>query len=254
MLKIKKIEIGEGCPKICIPIMGKTFRDMQKDVNELAKPFYNDVHIVEWRADYYDYIANENELAAVLRLLNESLKKKIILFTLRTKKEGGVMEIEPDLYYDIIERAINSGLADVVDIELSADEYAIKKLVKLANEKDVKVLMSYHDFEKTPPSAAIIKKLCAMQKFGADITKAALMPKTLTDVVTVFETMTLMKDCYADKPFVVISMGNLGTLTRIAGETFGSSITFASLAAQSAPGQLSYADLRNTLSMLSGKR
>ena len=42
--------------------------------------------------------------------------------------------------------AIESGLVDMIDIELMIGDKEIKDLVKLAHKNDVVVLMSNHDF------------------------------------------------------------------------------------------------------------
>jgi len=54
----------------------------------------------------------------------------------------------------------------------------------------------------------------------------------------------------ANRPIVTISMGKLGLVSRIAGSTFGSAITFGTAGTASAPGQLDSANLKNILDVL----
>ena len=42
-----------------------------------------------------------------------------------------------------------------------------------------------------------------------------------------------------------MAMGDIGKVTRVAGQVFGSSLSFGAVGKTSAPGQLSIADLRN---------
>lgn len=55
---------------------------------------------------------------------------------------------------------------------------------------------------------------------------------------------------HAKKPIVTMSMSGLGAVSRIAGEPFGSAITFGSAGKASAPGQIPVEDLRKVLEIL----
>jgi 3-dehydroquinate dehydratase-1 len=77
-----------------------------------------------------------------------------------------------------------------------------------------------------------------MQDCGADITKAAVMPQNEQDVLEVLKATLAMKQQYADRPFITMSMGRLGAITRLAGGLTGSALTFATAGRASAPGQL----------------
>ena len=63
-----------------------------------------------------------------------------------------------------------------------------------------------------------------------------------------------MKERYADRPYITMSMGKLGLVSRISGELTGSAVTFGSASAASAPGQLPVGELRTILSLLAGKK
>lgn len=68
--------------------------------------------------------------------------------------------------------------------------------------------------------------------------KLAVMPESESDVFSLLEVAALMRDTYAEIPFIALSMGELGATTRICGGEFGSVITFAAGQKVSAPGQL----------------
>ena len=91
-----------------------------------------------------------------------------------------------------------------------------------------------------------------MEKSGADILKIAVMPHGFGDVAAIMEaTNDMRKEC--EKPLVSMAMGSIGSISRIAGENFGSSITFGTVGAASAPGQFPIGDLRTLLAALHQK-
>ena len=85
----------------------------------------------------------------------------------------------------------------------------------------------------------IINRLCKMQDLGADLPKIAVMPNTSEDVVTLLAATEEMHTKYAKQPIITMSMGALGLVSRLSGETFGSALTFGAAKAASAPGQIS---------------
>ena len=89
-----------------------------------------------------------------------------------------------------------------------------------------------------------------MQKCGVDITKAAVMPKSEADVLTLLGASVEMKQNYADRPFITMSMGRLGAVSRLAGSLTGSAVTFATAGQASAPGQLAAAQIAGVLAQL----
>ena len=83
---VRNVAIGEGIPKICVPIVGKT----REEIVEAAKnilPIGADV--VEWRVDWYEDIFDFEKVEETAKQLREVLGEMPILFTFRTSKEGG---------------------------------------------------------------------------------------------------------------------------------------------------------------------
>ena len=92
---VRNVKIGEGIPKICVPIVGVTKEDI---INE-AKTFESiPVDVVEWRADWFEHVFEIEKVKEVLVELRMVLKDTPLLFTFRTSKEGGEKAIEPDVY------------------------------------------------------------------------------------------------------------------------------------------------------------
>jgi len=76
------------------------------------------------------------------------------------------------------------------------------------------------------------------------------MPKDAGDVLTLLEATHIMKEKYADRPIITMSMAGAGVISRLSGEIFGSALTFGAAHKPSAPGQVAVAELRQTLSLL----
>jgi 3-dehydroquinate dehydratase-1 len=179
---------------------------------------------VEYRIDSF----RNTDLKHCKEVINfgNSLGLKAIL-TVRAPWEGGKKEI-PDRvkYYEEL-----TPLADVVDIELKAPEREeVKNIVKNACKK---LILSYHDFEKTPCNEEIERIFSEMVANGADVAKVSFYAKNYSDVQRLL--------CIAAKqpiPTIAISMGEKGKISRIAGFAFNSIITYCALEKPFAPGQL----------------
>ena len=77
---VRNIPIGEGRPKICVPIVGKTVTEILDSARQiLSLP----ADVVEWRADHYDDVCKTDKLLDTARALREILGEKPILFTFR---------------------------------------------------------------------------------------------------------------------------------------------------------------------------
>ena len=111
-------------------------------------------------------------------------------------------------------------------------------------------MASSHDFEKTPNVGEMVDRLCRMQKAGADLLKIAVMPCDPGDVLTLLAATWQMKECYATQPVITMAMGGSGVVSRMAGEIFGSALTFGSAGQASAPGQVDVGELKGVLRLL----
>ena len=139
---------------------------------------------------------------------------------------------------------------DAVDVEYFRDRASIEKILAVAKEHGVTVIMSNHDFDKTPSFDEITGRLMGMKKLGADVAKLACMPNSAKDVLTLLSATEAVKSQYPDEPIITMSMGKLGAISRISGEIFGSALTFGSAKKASAPGQLEVTTLQQILRAL----
>jgi 3-dehydroquinate dehydratase I len=249
IIKVKNLLIGEGMPKICVPLSGMTEEEI---LFQLSLAFKDPCDILEWRADFYLASSDMNQWKPMLAKIRSKTKKPLI-FTLRSESEGGQSSLRRSDALALLRDVCEQGDVDFVDIELfeedgSLDEAKIEFLVETAHSNNKKVILSNHDFDKTPDKDAIIKRLQAMERLGADLPKVAYMPLTKEDVDTLLDAARIVSTNYMHKPFVAISMGEIGKQSRISGGAYGSAITFAAPPSPSgqtatAPGQIKAAEL-----------
>ncbi len=251
-LNVGNIILGEGLPKICIPLTGKDRTELSSEIRALeGKPF----DLVEWRADYMMAAMKGSSFwevtRAVLNVLGliKSLIEKPVLFTVRTAGEGGRAAVTAEDYFFINRMVVDSGMADLIDVEAFICEGTdmVSEFIKYAHNNEQAVLLSNHDFEKTPSLEELISKYVDMTNAGGDIVKLAVMPHEEDDVARMLSAAAYMNEEHPGVPLIAISMGQLGMSSRICAGQFGSVMTFASGNDASAPGQIDAETLQGYL-------
>lgn len=244
---INNITIGDGIPKICVPMVGETEAELLEEA-ALLKTL--DLDVVEWRVDFFEDLEKTDDVKAVLAKIRAGLGNIPLLFTIRSAKEGGRRKVSEEYYLALNKAVAKTGMVDLIDVELFSGEPVIRPLIDAAHANDVYVILSNHDFSKTPAKEEIISRLCKEQELGADILKIAVMPANSADVLTLMDATNTMKERFAERPMITMSMGGKGVISRLAGENFGSALTFGAAKKASAPGQIAAAELRRILTLL----
>lgn len=246
-VRVRNLVLGDGNPKICVPLIAHTYSELENALAEVSGCGYD---LVEFRSDFYF-----EEEAPALDLIRRTVLDHPLLYTLRTKEEGGEIEISDDAYRERILMA--SDMADMADVQLSrlhthtGNRQLHSDLIDRLHAVGTKVVLSWHDFDRTPKCEAMVEMMQAMQEEGGDISKIAVMPATRMDVCELIRASVVMLEEKADRPFITMSMGSLGRVTRYACAFTGSCITFGMAGASSAPGQIP-ADRLRSLFALSG--
>lgn len=247
VIQIKSVKIGEGAPKVIVPLMGRTEHELMAEISAV-KALGPDM--IEWRADVFTDVDDLEAVQAMIIKISQQLAAIPFLFTFRSHKEGGNKKITDQQYVDLLSIAIDSKLVDLIDIELFFKESIVKSLIKEAQRNQVYTILSNHDFSVTPAKAELLSRLQKMQTLGADIPKLAVMPNSTQDVLTLLEVTNTMKTIDDNLPVITMAMGKLGLISRLSGEIFGSAATFASGEQASAPGQIAIADLKSVLAVI----
>lgn len=245
-LTIKNRIIGEGKPLVCVPVMEHNREEIIREITYLTQ---SSADMIEWRVDAFEDFLNYNAVREILEAVKPLLDRKLFLYTFRTKQQGGKAEIEEERLNDLHDLAIESGCVDFIDLEFFAEAHSLKKIRKMQSQ-GVHVIASHHDFEETPTPEVMQMLLEKMCVGGADIVKLAVMPKTRKDVLNLLEVTGRFEEENADTPIITMSMGKLGSISRLCGETFGSCVTFGTHKTASAPGQFEMKQLAEVLDMI----
>ena len=244
-VKVDRVTIGEGRPKIIVPITGRTAEEILLEAHQARK---SPCDIVEWRIDLFEAVKIDGAVANLPHQIRDMVQKPLLI-TFRSVLEGGALELPVEEYYILYRNIILNGSVDLIDLELSMPEYIVLGLKNIAYLNNVKVIMSYHNFTETPTKHILLQTLREMQEKGANIAKIAVMPQSANDVLMLLAT-THKASQELEIPLLTIAMGELGKISRFTGELFGSAATFASLENTSAPGQLPLRTMRDLQDLL----
>jgi len=153
--------------KIAIPIFQK---DKDSVLNSAKDYIERGADILELRID-----ALTNPNTKIVKQIIEEINFPTII-TNRIASEGGSFKGSEEERVAILREC--SDLADYVDIELQTD----LKYINSIKDSGVNTIVSFHDFEKTPPIDDLLAIVKQEKKLG-DIAKIAVMPETLEDTI-----------------------------------------------------------------------
>ena len=141
--------------------------------------------------------------------------------------------------------AIAAGAA-YVDVELEAKEPYREEIIAEARKQGCRVIISFHDHEKTPDRQTLSAIVAESFRKGADIVKIACAVWSERDNARL---LGLLDD---SGKIVVIGMGKKGRITRVVAPLLGSPFTFASLieGRETAEGQIDKAALASLMETL----
>jgi 3-dehydroquinate dehydratase-1 len=147
---------------------------------------------------------------------------------------------------DILIAAIGAGAA-YVDVEIESPDWFKEKVVEASRKAGCQVIVSYHDYDRTPPPAELRAIVDRCFDDGADIAKVACQADSQADSARLLGLLD------RDSPVIALGMGPAGRITRVAGPLLGAPFTFASRQAgsETAPGQIDAARLKSILALIS---
>ena len=243
IIRIKGYEIGAGKPMVCVPVVAPDAKGILSSAKRILDA---GIRMVEWRVDLFAGIADPQQVMDVLEALRPLFADRILLFTIRTAKQGGQAELPEKDIIRLNETAASTGVPDLVDLEFFEATKPQREIRRL-QERGVKVIASHHDFTSTPEDVILRMLMDQMNRGGADIAKLAVMPQNVQDTLRLLQFTADTKQKYPDMPLVTMAMGGTGVLSRLCGELTGSCITFGAIGDVSAPGQLQAGDLQTVL-------
>lgn len=244
-IRIRDVELGAGRTKTMVSLIEATPDAVLSRARLLGGMHHVDA--VEFRLDHLA-ARDPKTVATMMRPVADAIRGKPLVVTFRTKDEGGEQAITPADYAALYDAVVDSGAGDVIDVQAALlDTPAVAAMKARAQKAGRRVILSHHDFEKTPSVDAMVALLQRQQVLGADICKLAVMPHDPGDVLRLLEATWVMRRDHADRPLITMAMGGVGAVSRLAGETFGSALSFGTVGDSSAPGQVDVADLRSTI-------
>jgi len=218
--------------KTCISIAEKNPAKLKKILNVSLKKS----ELVEIR---FDFLKPE-QIPIVLESIKKDLKK--IVCTLRPKKEGGRFEGNEKERISIL-KLIAEYNPFLIDVEFSTMKKN-KELAKYLKRTKSELLISEHDFKKTPKTLELKNKLKQMSKFSKNI-KIVTTAKTTDDATRILE----IYNKRGNLNLIAFAMGDSGRMSRILCLYLGSPYTYVSLGKPVAPGQFSVDEVKKIINI-----
>ena len=217
-----------GRERICAVVAGTTAREMRVDLLRGLKA----TRTVEVRLDY---LRNVLEREAFLRWLSHTKLRSTVIATCRTRLAGGLFRGNRKTQLEILAQAVRAG-CNWCDLEIeTADHIAPANLRRALYP--ARLLISYHDFRRTPSGLpGIVRRL---ERAGGDAVKIAAGCNSIHDSVKIAGISR------ARGNRVAVPMGEMGLAGRILALRAGSALAYAAVEQTTAPGQLSLQNMKH---------
>ena len=190
-----------------------------------------------------DFLKME-QVPIALEIIKKDLNR--IVCTLRPKTEGGKFSGTEKERISII-KLIAEYNPFLLDIEYNTLKKN-KELLKYLKTTKTKLLVSWHDFKKTPKSIELKNQINQMSKFSSNVKIVSTAKST--------EDATRMLELYNKKGknnLISFAMGDAGRISRILCLYLGSPYTYVSLGKAVAPGQFSVDEVNKIINLKKSK-
>ncbi|HFV3059448.1 TPA: type I 3-dehydroquinate dehydratase [Streptococcus pneumoniae] len=221
--------------KLIVSVMPRSLEEAQA----LDATRYLDADIIEWRADCLP----KEAILQVAPAIFEKFAGRELVFTLRTRSEGGEIDLSPEEYIHLIKEVAQFYQPDYIDFEYYSYKDVFEEMLDFPN-----LVLSYHNFQETPEN--MMEILSELTILNPKLVKVAVMAHTEQDVLDLMNYTRGFKTLNPEQEYVTISMGKVGKVSRITADVTGSSWSFASLDEVSAPGQISLASMKKIREIL----
>ena len=211
-----------GADRVCGVAAGETAREMILQVRKGLRK----TRTMELRLDY---LRGTAEREAFLSWLRRKRPRGVFIATCRRKEGGGLLECTREEEIEILEQAARSGCI-WCDVEIETAKHIARGELRRAL-KPARVMVSHHDFRKTPRNLAeVVRRL---ERAGGQAIKIAAHCRSVSDSVRVCEMARRRRNV------VAIPMGEIGLAGRVLSLRMGSALAYAAVEQATAPGQLS---------------
>jgi 3-dehydroquinate dehydratase / shikimate dehydrogenase len=175
--------------------------------------------------------------AQAIRGFLEQFPEVIVLATCRRHQNRGRYNGSIEEQFAVLDLAVQSG-AHAIDVEIESAEAARERLHQFNGRAHV--IVSYHNFEATPPLDPIINRITRIPADSYKLVTTARKPSDNARILAASKTA-------ARQRMIVLAMGELGFPTRVLSPVFGGVYTYAApmLVQGTAAGQVSARSLRH---------
>ncbi len=239
---------------LAIPVNSDNYKDLELIIRDGIRSGSN---FIEFR---FDYLKNEelittNFLREIKKLIPATISS---IFTLRHHSEGGKLKVNEYKRDKIIKRFIEAK-PDFIDIEMNSSKDLLKKVKDIFDIYNIKLILSYHDFIKTPDfnhSKSIVDKfehlLLDELNFNIETINNSVY-KLIFTAQEFRDNFIPIKICnfYSklNRNIISFCMGDLGIISRIYCLHNGAFLTYGSFIEETAPGQISSKDIKDWLEL-----
>ena len=189
------------------------------------------VQMMEFRADLLNW--SQGEYNKIFGLVPNNL------FTFRPGKRSDDERLE--LYRFAIEESV-----DYIDVEMEATPEFISEIRKMIRISNTELILSYHNFDKTPDFTELADIIENCYNNGADLAKIACMVNEYSEAADLLSLYKL------PGRKVVIGMGQKGKIVRLASIFLGAEFTYAApeKGLVTAPGQMTWSEMEDIKKIL----
>ncbi|HEY6070380.1 MAG TPA: type I 3-dehydroquinate dehydratase [Chthoniobacterales bacterium] len=180
------------------------------------------------------------DIASRLERKSNKLRAPIII-TARDPREGGANNLSLNKRRELLSRFLPR--AKYLDVELGSAR-ALKPLLAEARKRNVRVILSFHDFESTPSSRSLRAKAASAKTLGANIFKVATLTNKPADLARL---VGFLSDGDVDLPVSAMGLGKLGAISRLLLARCGSVLNYGALQQTLVEGQLPIDVLRSAI-------
>ena|ERR1700730_6189068 len=197
----------------------------------LAARMADSPDLFELRLDHF--VGKEDQLEAKMSILRAPF-----IITARHPAEGGANRLSIQHRRELLLRFLPR--AQYVDVELRSAN-ALRTVISAARKKNIRCIISFHDFESTPGVGRLFRKARAAKHLGADIFKVATRSDTPVQLARLLE---FIANRDVDLALSVMGIGKLGRKSRRELIRHGSVLNYAHLNRANVPGQPSLSEIR----------
>jgi len=218
-------------PRICIAL---GLPDVASLLAHARREAESGETFLEFRLDFLD---QPMAGAASIRGFLDEFPESLILATCRRHQNHGKFNGSIEDQMAVLDTAVGCG-AQAIDVEIESAEAAQERLHQFRGR--AQVIVSYHNFEATPPLDTVVARMMRVAADGYKIVTTARKPSDNMRVLSAARALPKHR-------LVVLAMGEMGFPTRVLSPVFGGAFTYAAplVAEGTAAGQVSGHYLRH---------